>query len=105
MGEGDAGTAQSSHNGKTLWWKRWWDPVPSAQVPYRASTLLAGRHLDPVGQFREGSGGIFSAPWPGHAQRVEAVLFQQELSQAVEQLGVPVHTLPRGPAAPRQAVK
>lgn len=102
---GDTGIAQSSLNGLSLWWKRWWDPVPPAQVPSRANAFLAGRPLDSVGQSWEGSERIFSAPWHRHAQRVKAVLFQQELSQAVEQLGVPVHTLPWGPAAPRQVVK
>ena len=39
-----------------------------AQVPSRASALLAGRPLDPFGQFWEGSRGILSAPCPSHAQ-------------------------------------
>lgn len=75
MGVWDTGVAQSSVNGVSPWWRRWQEPVPTAQVPSRASTLLVGRPLDSVWQFREGSGGVLSAPCPRHAQRVEAALF------------------------------
>lgn len=80
-------------------------PMAPMQVPSRASVHLPERPLDVVGQLWEGNRGVFSAPWHCHAQRVEAALFQQEPSQAVEQLGVPVHTLPWGPAAPHHAMK
>lgn len=65
-----------------------------AQVPSKANALLVGRPLDPCGQFWEGSRRILSAPAPATPSEWKLPSSSKRRSQAVEQLGVPVHTLP-----------